>query len=42
MRTQAQLVFREQLSYRGDGVVSALLYELQHDARYERMLASTS
>ena len=42
MRTQAQLVFRERLSYRGDGVVSALLYELQHDARYEGMLASTS
>ena len=42
MRTQAQRVFRERLSYRGDGVVSALLYELQHDARYERMLASTS
>ena len=35
---RGQQVFREHLSYRQEGVVSALLYELQHDERYRLML----
>ena len=38
MRRRARAAYRKHLSYRGHGVASALLYQLQNDVRYAPML----
>ena len=39
---RAQAAFREHLSFRQEGAVSALLYELQHDQRYQHLLSPSN
>ena len=38
LRKRARAAYRRHMSFRGHGVVSALLYELQHDKRYAPFL----